>query len=72
MRPGKIREVDDAIYFKPKNEGVYIFFTFSIAPEIEVKGEEESSSFEKIHDKEKCKVVSERMACEDRQAALPC
>ena len=31
--------VDDAIFFKSRNEGVYIFFTFFVTPEIDTKGE---------------------------------
>ena len=73
MRPWKIREVNDALlYFKPGNESVFFFFTFSLTPEIEIKGEEESCSFEESHDKEKCKLVSERLAHEERLAVLPC
>ena len=41
----------------------------------EIKCEKGSSSFEKKkkkHDKDKCKLVIERMAYEDLLAALPC
>ena len=64
--------LDGAICCKLENESVYIFLTFSLTLEIEIKGEEESSSFEDSHGKGKCKLVNERKACEDPLAALPC
>ena len=70
-RIDKIREVDDAIYFKPVNESVYIFFTFSISPEIEVKGEEETGSFEESHIKDKFDLVIKRVAKKEGQTGNP-
>ena len=64
--------MDFAISFKHRNESVYIFFTLPLASEIEIKGEEASGSFEESHDKDKCKLVIERMAYEAQLAALPC
>ena len=46
MRPGEFCEVDDAFCFKRKNESFYFPVIFSRTSEIEIKGEEASSSLE--------------------------
>ena len=64
--------MDDAIYFKLGNEGVYISFIFSLTPEIKIKGEEKSSNFEESRDKDKYVLAIKGMAYEDQLAAHPC
>ena len=71
MRAEESCEVDDALYFKPENESFYFSVIFSLTPEIKIKGEEESNSFEGGHDKKKCKLVTTRVAFEDKLAELP-
>ena len=73
MRPGEFCEVNDARCFKRKNESFYFTVIFSRTSEIKIKGEEASSSLEKSCDKEKRKLVIERMnGFEVKLAELPC
>ena len=46
MRPGEFCEVDVALYFKWNNESFFFSVIFHLTPEIKIKGEKESGSFE--------------------------
>ena len=55
------------------SKGMEVFISSSPSPSLlrsGIKGEEESCSFEESHDKEKCKLVIERMAFEDHGSNL--
>ena len=70
MRPVEFCEVDDALCFKRKNESFYFPVIFARTSEIKIKGEEASSSLEESYDKEKRKLVIQRMAFETGRAPL--
>ena len=71
MKLWEIRKMDDDTSCK-RDESVFFVFTFSITPEIEIeiRGDEESGSFQESHDKEKVKLVIKRVANKDRLATL--
>ena len=71
MRPGESCEVDDAVLFQA-TESFHFPIIFSRTSEIKIKGEEASGSFEESYDKEKRKLVIERMVFEVKLAELPC
>ena len=66
----EIRKMHDAISSKQRDESDFVVFTFSISPEIEIRGNEESGIFEESHDKDKVELVIRREAKKDRLGAL--